>query len=1112
MIDFDREFEGSFKVSKKKKITTPVKAYSPISYLRDTIDKVLDYRNKNGKEIGFEEILNFDFENNAEFEIKWMNFSYRHNTWINFEESIEMKGLLKVKNFIKNIKKQAELYIGAPKEDIEAINVEMESQKEVIEGYKNVERIIDEQEGPDKQLMYFVKWVGLQYGECSWEKESDLREENDLKEIEKYHKRIKEWEEKKRCTPLPRKFIKFVEGPEVKNKLRDYQIEGVNWITYAFSQNTNVILADEMGLGKTVQTITFIRHLYDNYNIIGPFLVIVPLSTISNWSKEFNKWAPKLNCVVYTGDGESRAIIRKTEMFGNKKGTIKFNVLLTSFELVIKDQDVFNQFHWKYTVVDEAHRLKNNEGQLYEVLMRTTTENKLLITGTPLQNTLKELWSLLHFLHPKKFISFEEFEKTYSVEGTEEINKIHNELKPYLLRRMKKDVEKSLPPKKERILRVELSPIQKQYYRWIITKNSDALKKAVQQQKTSLMNICMELKKLCNHPILINELMNSENEENLIQSCGKMILLDKLLVKLKETGHRVLIFSQMVRMLDVLSNYLHFRGFNYQRLDGAMGREARQRAMDHFNAKDSTDFVFLLSTRAGGLGINLTTADTVIIYDSDWNPQNDLQAQARCHRIGQEKTVNIYRLATEGTIEEKILLSAKKKLVLDHLIIQTMEKKGKKNGNELFDKSELQKILQFGAQDIFNKDNGERKEVNIDEILERADVEEGKEESSGVNDLLGAFNVENFAISGGNNVNEFWNSVITQQDKEEARKLDEQILGVISKPKEEKEKNERKKRKIIEEVDEKIVRGVLRGMKRFGFARIDDIMTIVRSSYKKQNDNLEEIVRNLMERIINACSKLDSKGGNVRELEMYVEGIKFLPFELVTKNEEMKTIGILVKYMKRHNNQLPFEIKKPQWANGFEWKNEYDQQIVLAVQKNGVGVWSELKKDENSGIDKILAAGATITHIQRRAETIIREGKDLIRRKKVHKEKRKEIRNKKKAEEEKKEEEWKKGMNQKVILEKMNDVKEQIKKLKYIKTHPNLEEKMKQDKTEKYIREIGKFIEQSDEDENIKKQMWYFVSTYTNLTPHEVIEIGTEQHYRKRNQTKGDYLDKRGLN
>ncbi|EDR28599.1 chromodomain helicase DNA binding protein, putative [Entamoeba dispar SAW760] len=890
MIDFDREFEGSLKVSKKKKITTPVKAYSPVSYLRDTIDKVLDYRNKNGKEIGFEEILSFDFENNAEFEIKWMNFSYRHNTWINFEESIEMKGALKVKNFIKNLKKQAELYIGAPKEDIEAINVEMESQKEVIEGYKNVERIIDKQEGPDKQLMYFVKWVGLQYSECSWEKESDLKEENDLKEIEKYHKRIKEWEEKKRSIPIPRKFIKFIEGPEVKNKLRDYQIEGVNWITYAFSQNTNVILADEMGLGKTVQTITFIKHLYDNYNIIGPFLVIVPLSTISNWSKEFNKWAPKLNCVVYTGDGESRAIIRKTEIFGNKKGTIKFNVLLTSFELVIKDQDLFNQFHWKYTVVDEAHRLKNNEGQLYEVLMRTTTENKLLITGTPLQNTLKELWN------------------------------------------------------------------------------------------------------------------------------------------------------------------------------GAMGREARQRAMDHFNAKDSTDFVFLLSTRAGGLGINLTTADTVIIYDSDWNPQNDLQAQARCHRIGQEKTVNIYRLATEGTIEEKILLSAKKKLVLDHLIIQTMEKKGKKNGNELFDKSELQKILQFGAQDIFNKDNGERKEVNIDEILERADVEEGKDESSGVNELLGAFNVENFAITGGNNVNEFWNSVITQQDKEEARKLDEQILGVISKPKEEKEKSERKKRKIIEEIDEKIVRGVLRGMKRFGFARIDDIMTIVRSSYKKQNDNLEEIVRNLMERIINACSKLESKGGNVRELEMYVEGIKFLPFELVTKNEEMKTIGILVKYMKRHNNQLPFEIKKPQWANGFEWKNEYDQQIVLAVQKNGVGVWSELKKDENSGIDKILSAGATITHIQRRAETIIREGKDLIRRK------------------------------------------------KYIKSHPDLEEKMKQDKTEKYIQEIGKFIEQSDEDEIIKKQMWYFVSTYTNLTLHEVIEIGTEQHYRKRSQNKDDYLDKRGLN
>jgi len=258
---------------------------------------------------------------------------------------------------------------------------------------------------------------------------------------------------------------------------------------------------------------------------------------------------------------------------------------------------------------------------------------------------------------PHKFNSLELFQTDYAeIKEQTQIEKLHAVLKPHLLRRVKKDVEKSLPAKTERILRVEMSPLQKKYYKMILTRNYRELNKGNKGNKASLLNVVMELKKVSNHPYLFDNveqhlLVRYPNLlEGLIKNSGKTTLLDILLVRLKETGHRVLIFSQMVRMLDILSEYLTCRGFQFQRLDGSMGREQRQKAMEHFNAKDSKDFCFLLSTRAGGLGINLSTADTVIIFDSDWNPQNDLQAAARAHRIGQKKVVNIYRFVTKGTV------------------------------------------------------------------------------------------------------------------------------------------------------------------------------------------------------------------------------------------------------------------------------------------------------------------------------------------------------------------------------------------------------------------------------------------------------------------------------
>lgn len=253
---------------------------------------------------------------------------------------------------------------------------------------------------------------------------------------------------------------------------------------------------------------------------------------------------------------------------------------------------------------------------------------------------------LNYFCH--RFDSWESFERDHENSAQKGYDKLHKQLEPFILRRVKKDVEKSLPAKVEQILRVEMTSIQKQYYKWILTKNFNALRKGIKGSATTFLNIVIELKKCCNHALLTRpteyetKISHEDVVQKLLRGSGKLLLLDKLLCRLRETGHRVLIFSQMVRMLDILSEYLQKRNFPFQRLDGSIKGEMRKQALDHFNAEGSQDFCFLLSTRAGGLGINLATADTVIIFDSDWNPQNDLQAQARAHRIGQKNQVCFY--------------------------------------------------------------------------------------------------------------------------------------------------------------------------------------------------------------------------------------------------------------------------------------------------------------------------------------------------------------------------------------------------------------------------------------------------------------------------------------
>lgn len=468
----------------------------------------------------------------------------------------------------------------------------------------------------------------------------------------------------------------------VGGKLKPYQIEGLEWLVSLYNNNLNGILADEMGLGKTIQTLSLITYLVEFKNCQGPFLVIVPLSTISNWVRELEKWAPSLTKVVYRGDPTKRRRIYNGQMYGNA-----YNVLLTTYEFVVKDTKVLGKVPWKYIIIDEGHRMKNADCKLALTLgSKYKSKNRVLLTGTPLQNNLTELWALLNFLLPTIFSNSETFEQWFNAPfqaaclgGSQEldeeenllvISRLHQVLRPFMLRRLKTDVECQLPEKVEEVLKCEMSAWQKVMYRQMRTR----LAIATRGTKTTkaFNNIVMQLKKVANHPYLFytDDDLHSLPSDFLIRSSGKFELLSHVLKKLQRTGHRVLMFSQMTSALDFLETFMMQIGIKYMRLDGTTKADDRQALLEDFNKPDSPYFCFLLSTRAGGLGLNLQTADTVIIFDSDWNPMMDLQAQDRAHRIGQTKEVRVLRLICSGTIEVQILERANRKLRMDAQVIQ----------------------------------------------------------------------------------------------------------------------------------------------------------------------------------------------------------------------------------------------------------------------------------------------------------------------------------------------------------------------------------------------------------------------------------------------------------
>uniref|UniRef100_A0A672MZU0 Proliferation-associated SNF2-like protein n=1 Tax=Sinocyclocheilus grahami TaxID=75366 RepID=A0A672MZU0_SINGR len=611
-----------------------------------------------------------------------------------------------------------------------------------------------------QEVVYLVKWLGsrcLRAEGCEEEPHSSVKlEAEDIEKMSDTNSDIKgrlseTLRENSKQMLDPERTVNGQPVPAQQPKLftggvmRLYQVEGIEWLRMLWENGINGILADEMGLGKTIQVIAHIAMMVEK-KVLGPFLVVAPLSTLPNWISEFKRFTPEVSVLLYHGPQKERMdLVKKIRQ---PQGPFRMcPVVVTSFEIAMRDRKILQRFHWNYMIVDEGHRIKNLNCRLVQELKMLMTDNKLLLTGTPLQNNLSELWSLLNFLLPDVFDDLKSFESWFDISTITSdaenivanereqniLHMLHQILTPFLLRRLKSDVTLEVPPKKEIVVYAPLTNKQEAFYMAIVNKtiakllgqekvkpvsltssgrpkrrtrkvvdyyesNTDSVKdlekylEKVQKEMDSqaspvvdvsmpvdaqvnlkLQNILMLLKRCCNHAYLIEYPLDPATgefkiDEQLVEASGKFLILDRMLPELKKRGHKVLIFSQMTSILDILMDYCYLRGYDYSRLDGSMSYADRDENMKKFSS-DPEVFLFLLSTRAGGLGINLTAADTVIIFDSDWNPQADLQAQDRCHRIGQTKPVMVYRLITANTIDEKILERASAKRKLEKMVI-----------------------------------------------------------------------------------------------------------------------------------------------------------------------------------------------------------------------------------------------------------------------------------------------------------------------------------------------------------------------------------------------------------------------------------------------------------
>ncbi|KAF4125739.1 Superfamily II DNA or RNA helicase, SNF2 family [Geosmithia morbida] len=520
-----------------------------------------------------------------------------------------------------------------------------------------------------------------------------------------------------------------------RGKLMGYQVEGLNWLLENYHHGRSVVLADEMGLGKTVQVIGLVASLVQDSPRCWPFLIVVPNATCPNWRREFKQWVPGLRVVTYHGGRVSQELAYKYELFPHGSTEMRAHVVIMSYDSAADPQTktLFKNVHWVGLVVDEGQRLKNDQNILYGALRSMKVPFRLLLTGTPLQNNKRELFNLLQFIDDTQVASRLDLE--YGVLDRETLPKLHDKIRPYFLRRTKAGVLKFLPPMAQIILPVTMTVLQEKLSKSIMAKNPQLIKsmfahgKMKKTDRGSLNNILMQLRKCLCHPFVYSDAIEERHHDqsalfrNLVEASSKLILMELMLPKLKERGHRVLIFSQFLKQLDIVEDFLTGLGYEFRRLDGQISSLEKQRRIDAFNAPDSDIFAFLLSTRSGGVGINLATADTVIIMDPDHNPHQDMQALSRAHRIGQKHTVLCFQLVTKDSVEERIMQLGRKKMALDHALIESMD-------DEDIAGDDLESILRHGAQALFD-DGYEKKEIkydsaSVDRLLDRSQVEQEK--------------------------------------------------------------------------------------------------------------------------------------------------------------------------------------------------------------------------------------------------------------------------------------------------------------------------------------------------------------------------------------------------
>ena len=578
-----------------------------------------------------------------------------------------------------------------------------------------------------------------------------------------------------------------VHGPpaQITATLRPHQQEGLRWLSHMFHSGVNAILADEMvrrqlaclccmcaaltcallsppqGLGKTLQTICLFAHLKFDRKTSGPHLVVCPLSVLSSWVNEFKRWCPFLRVIrLHSSDEAERARLRREVVTDPET----FDVAVTTYDMVVSANfgaALTSKLHWRCLVLDEGHKAKNEATQVAQALRKVAVNAQytLLLTGTPLQNNLHELWALLNLMHPDVFTDSAPFDDAFRIGGkvhsvdSQALSRAHVLLKPFCLRRTKSEVEVHLPPKVETRVMCPLSEAQTFWYRRLLLKDSALLERVEKvvdgaggeekEQRTSqngdwrrLQNLVMQLRMCCNHPFLFPGASPADlvNADELAAQSGKLKVLDRLLSRLKASGHRVVLFSQFTSMLDILGEFLTLRGYAFARLDGSTNRVQRTVDIMQYNRPGSDKFVFLLSTKAGGLGVNLQSADTCILYDSDWNPQVDAQAMARVHRIGQTKPVAVFRLVTGGTVEERIVQRAEKKLYLDTMVHRggapaaaaagpsdgDAPADGAATAEQTLSSNELLATLKFGADALFRSDAGEEPtEEELDALCDR---------------------------------------------------------------------------------------------------------------------------------------------------------------------------------------------------------------------------------------------------------------------------------------------------------------------------------------------------------------------------------------------------------